>query len=335
MNVKRVKTNIVLATFMLVSLFAVVSSATCVSRTTMKNTGPAISTTYSNGQTSVFAVDSNGVLWNTTTGSGAWSSLGGACTSSPAAISWGTTTRQDVFVRSTDGAVWWKTYTNGWSKWIGIGGQVAPGTGPAVSSPAAGRLDVFVQGTDGALWHKLYNGTSWSGWESLGGKLTSSPAAVAGRHTMDVFVRGGDGAVWYKYYSNGWSSWQSLGGVVAPGTGPAVSGNLNSAVTYLGIHRLFVEGTDHNLWLKSASGSGWTSWGRIGMPPEALSTFSPSAEINVTGPTIISVTSTSGNVWYSVHTSINGTFDNWNTWNSVGSPPLTSSWVADIGWRHI
>jgi len=326
MDLKRVKTNIVVATFILVSLFAVVSSATCVSRTTIKNTGPAISTTYSNGQTSVFAVDSNGVLWNTTTGSGAWSSLGGARTSSPAAISWGTTTRQDVFVRGIDGAVWWKTYTNGWSKWTSIGGEVAPGTGPAISASAAGRLDLFVIGTDGALWHRTYTGPSWTNWESLGGKVTASPAAVAGWHTADVFVRGSDGAVWYKYYQNGWSGWQSLGGQLLAGTGPAVSGNNPSTGvnTYLGVHRLVVVGTDHNLWLKSSPGTGaigWTSWGRIGMPPEALSTSSPSAEINETGPTIISVTSTSGNVWYSVHTSINGTFDNWNTWNSVGSPP--------------
>ena len=201
MDLKRVKTNIVVATFILVSLFAVVSSATCVSRTTIKNTGPAISTTYSNGQTSVFAVDSNGVLWNTTTGSGAWSSLGGARTSSPAAISWGTTTRQDVFVRGIDGAVWWKTYTNGWSKWTSIGGEVAPGTGPAISASAAGRLDLFVIGTDGALWHRTYTGPSWTNWESLDGKVTASPAAVAGWHTADVFVRGSDGAVWYKVLS--------------------------------------------------------------------------------------------------------------------------------------
>jgi hypothetical protein len=36
---------------------------------------------------------------------------------------------------------------------------------------------------------------------------------------------------------------------------------------------------------------------------------------------LIKEMSTSRNVWYSVHTSTNGTFDNWNTWDSVGSPP--------------
>jgi hypothetical protein len=328
MDRKSITISIVLAALVLVAFFAAVSSTTSVSSTTMSNTGPAVSTSFYDGQSNIFAVDSHGALWSTSIipSGGIWNSLGGVCTSSPAAISWGTTTRQDVFVRGTDGAVWWKTYTNGWSKLTSIGGEVAPGTGPAVSSPAAGRLDLFVVGTDGALWHRTYNGSSWTNWESLGGKVTASPAAVAGWHTADVFVRGSDGAVWYKYYQNGWSGWQSLGGQLLAGTGPAVSGNNPSTGvnTYLGVHRLVVVGTDHNLWLKSSPGTGaigWTSWGRIGMPPEALSTSSPSAEINETGPTIISVTSTSGNVWYSVHTGINSTFDNWNTWNSVGSPP--------------
>jgi len=316
MNHKRLTTIFVLA--ILVSLFAAASNHTSVSSTTMRETGPAVSTSFYNGQSDIFAVDSSGALWNTSiipSGGGVWSSLGGVCTSSPAAVSWGNTTRLDVFVRGADGALWHKYYQNGWSKWQSLGGRLAAGTGPAVSSSSAGRLDVFVQGTDGALWHTSYN-NSWSKWESLGGKLTSSPAATAGSHVSDIFVRGTDGAVWWKYYQNGWSSWISLGGQVAPNTGPAVSGNFMLPFTYLGTHRLFVQGTDHNLWLTSPTGSGWTAWGRIGMPPEALSTASPAAEINATGPTIVGITSTSGNVWYSVHTN-----DTWNQWYSVGSPP--------------
>jgi hypothetical protein len=328
MNRERIAISIVVATVALISFFAAVSSPTSLSSTTMRNTGPAASTSFYNGQSNIFAVDSSGALWNTSimpSGGGIWNSLGGVCTSSPAAVSWGNTAHLDVFVRGTDGAVWHKSYQNGWSKWESLGGRLTSGTGPAVASSSAGKLDVFVQGTDGALWHTSYN-NSWSKWESLGGRLTSSPAAVAGWHAADVFVRGSNGAVWYKYYQNGWSNWQSLGGQLLAGTGPAVSGNNpNTGVnTYLGVHRLFVQGTDHHLWLKSSPGTGaigWTSWGRIGMPPEALSTASPAAEINATGSTIVGITSTSRNVWYSVHTSVNGTFDNWNQWGSPGSPP--------------
>ena len=54
-------------------------------------------------------------------------------------------------------------------------------SGLAVSSWAPNRLDTFVRGTDDALWHKWWDGASWSGWESLGGVLTSEPAGVSWR----------------------------------------------------------------------------------------------------------------------------------------------------------
>src|SRR5207253_1066540 len=72
------------------------------------------------------------------------------------------------------------------------------------------------------LWHRWYNG-GWFGWESLGGVLTSNPAAASmtmGR--LDVFARGGDRALWHRWYdANGWGNWESLGGILA--SGPAVS----------------------------------------------------------------------------------------------------------------
>ena len=44
---------------------------------------------------------------------------------------------------------------------------------------------------------------SWSGWESLGGRLTSSPAAVSqSSGKIDVFVRGTDGALWERIYDS-------------------------------------------------------------------------------------------------------------------------------------
>jgi hypothetical protein len=47
----------------------------------------------------------------------------------------------------------------------------------------------------------MYTGSSWSGWQSLSGKLTSSPAATSpASGVIDVFVRGSDGAVWETSY---------------------------------------------------------------------------------------------------------------------------------------
>jgi hypothetical protein len=313
MNHKRIMMmSIVLATLMLVSLFAVVSSASSASATTMAGTGPVVSSS-NNGPWYIFAVNTSGTLWYTPYGnSSTWNSLGGVCTASPAAVSWGNTLRFDVFVRGSDGALW-HIYSNDggstWSNWESLGGQLAPGTGPAVASWSQGRLDVFVQGTDNQLWHKWWNSAGWSGWESLGGKLTASPAAtwdmaVTPANNIYVFVRGSDGAVWQKYYQNGWSSWKSLGGQVAPNTGPAVSQVLN----------LFVQGTDHQLWLNSGPrvAPAWRTLSTT--PPEALSTSSPGAVLLPNDHTLVCVSSTSGNVWY-YEVGISG------QWYSAGSPP--------------
>ena len=319
MNHKRTFLSIAMAATVLVSLFAVISSAASVSGQTMAGTGPAMSTsTYSNAVIDYFAVDSSGTVWHTTA-NGNWDSLGGVATSSPAAVSWpfASYLREDVFVRGSNGALYWKYYQSGWSGWHNLGGQLASGTGPAACSWNAGRLDVFVEGTNGALWHKwtTNSGATWSGWESLGGKLTASPAAtwwVGGptNHSIQVFVRGSDGAVWQKYWNGSvWSSWHSLGGQLASGTGPAVSQDLN----------LFVQGTDGQLWHKSpSSGSLWTAWSTLaGAPPEALSAASPASVENFMDHTGVSVSSTSGNVWYSVYDLSN---PNFGQWTSAGAP---------------
>ncbi len=322
--------SIALATLMVVSLFAVVSSAASVSgqasgtitplapnlvSSMMTDTGPAASTSFTTGQTQIFAVDSNGTLWNTSmalSGNGTWNPLGGVCTSSPAAVSMNYSyLRIDVFVRGSNGALYHKYYQNGWSGWGSLGGQLAPGTGPAVASWSAGRLDVFVQGTDGALWHKYYQ-NGWSGWQSLGGQLTASPAATwfvqtTPANNIHVFVRGTDGAAWTKSWTGSkWSSWQSLGGQLASGTGPAVSQD----------DILVVQGTNNQLWLNSGGGaSGWYGWYSPSyQPPEALSASSPAAALNIEDHTLICVSDTSGNVWYS-GADVSG------QWYSAGSPP--------------
>jgi len=90
-----------------------------------------------------------------------------------------------------------------WSTWHSLGGQLASGTGPAVCSQGS-SLDVFVQGTDHVLYYTQWDGTTWSGWKSLGAGLTSSPAAISpASGVIDVFVRGTDGAVWETSYLSG------------------------------------------------------------------------------------------------------------------------------------
>jgi hypothetical protein len=311
MKHKRMTISIVLATLMLMSLFAAVSSAASVSGTVMTGTGPAASVEWAtvNGQpTDIFAVDTSGALWHTPS-NGTWDSLGGVCTASPASVSWGVTTRIDVFVRGSDGAVWHKYSNDGgstWSSnWESLGGQLAAGTGPAVASWSQGRLDVFAEGTNGALYHKWWNGSKWSGWESLGGKLTTSPAASSqGTNQIGVFVRGTNGACWYKEWTGtAWSSWESLGGQLAPNTGPGVTGN-----------EVFVQGTDNQLWWQQFGGAG-SAWRSLPACPEALSASSPAVVFDSQGHTEVFVSTTSGNLMGCTAWS-----SGWEWW-SVGNPP--------------
>ena len=153
---------------------------------------------------------------------------------------------------------------------------------PAASSWGNNRLDVFVRGTDSALWHKWWDGSTWSsGWENLGGVLTSSPGAVSwGYNRVDVFVKGTDNALWHKWWSgSAWSGWESLGGVLT--SAPTVSS--------WGDNRLdvFVKGTDNALWHKWWDGSSWSGWESLGggltSAPAAVSWDSNRIDVFVKG----------------------------------------------------
>jgi hypothetical protein len=174
----------------------------------------------------------NYLYLKTSTDGTAWpsgaTSLGGVLTSSPAATVRDTNT-VTVFARGSDGAIWYRDSKNAgvsFGNWVSIGGAVAANTGPAVCSWGGGRLDVFVQGTNSGMYHKSWTDQKgWSGWDYLGGVLTSAPAATATSdgNQIGVFVRGNDGGVWYRHYdaSSSWGSWTSVGGQVLAGTSPA------------------------------------------------------------------------------------------------------------------
>src|SRR5690606_4616087 len=68
-------------------------------------------------------------------------------------------------------------------------------------------LVVFAKGTDNALWYKFYD-SSGAAWSSVGGRLTSAPAAaLAPDGRLVVFARGDDNTIWHIFYDGGWSGW--------------------------------------------------------------------------------------------------------------------------------
>ena len=131
---------------------------------------------------------------------------------------------------------------------------------PAVAAWSPNRLDAFGRGTDGQLWHRWWDGTSWQGWESLGGQLypgTGPAVAAWGPGRLDVFVDGTDQQLWHLWYdSAGWHGWEALGGALT--SGPAASS--------WGAGRLdiVVAGTDEAVWHKWFDAGRWNGWESLG-----------------------------------------------------------------------
>jgi IPT/TIG domain/Repeat of unknown function (DUF346) len=122
------------------------------------------------------------------------------------------------------------------------------------------QVDVFVSGSDSNLHHTFHTDFSpaWSGWENLGGTLTSAPTAVSwgSQNRIDVFVRGSDNALWHKWWTGtSWSGWESLGGVLA--AAPVVTSWATGRLD------VFARGTDNQLWHRFYAG-GWSGWEPLG-----------------------------------------------------------------------
>ena len=95
----------------------------------------------------------------------------------------------------TNGAVYLRNEVTG--SVTGLGGRLTGG--PAVVQTGTG-LAVFGRGTDNALWWiRQATGGTWSSWQSLGGVITSEPAAAAGATVrfgpLAALARGTDGAL--------------------------------------------------------------------------------------------------------------------------------------------
>jgi Repeat of unknown function (DUF346)/Quinohemoprotein amine dehydrogenase, alpha subunit domain III len=145
-------------------------------------------------------------------------------------------------------------FGSGWVGPVNYGGVGVDGPG---ATNRGSTIDLFVQGSDHALYVNEC-GNACSGWSSLGGGITGSPAAVSWDTTRtDVFVRGSDNALYQKFWSNGsWSNYVSLGGVLAS----------SPTVTSPAPNRLIVaaRGTDGAVWIQTWNGTAWSGWSSAG-----------------------------------------------------------------------
>jgi hypothetical protein len=213
----------------------------------------------------------------------------------------------NLFARSYDLSLIYKSFNNTWSNWQSLGGILS--SAPAATSSANGKLNVFVRGSDNALWYKTSTNGVWSDWQSLGGALSSAPAVASwGGDRLDVFVRGTDNALWHLYFDGSWSAWESLGGVLSSSPSVASWGN--------GRLDVFARATDNALWHLYFDGS-WSAWESLG----GVLSSSPSVASWGNGRLDVFARGTDNALW---HLYFDGS---WSAWESLGGI-LTSAPAA-------
>ena len=129
----------------------------------------------------------------------------------------------------------------------------ADGTNPAEAITSDGTRHYFLTRAGGALWHRTPAGP----WQSLGGVLTSGPAAAAVGTDVYIFARGGDGkTTWFRTLT---VPWVSIGGTAtsAPYATP------NAAEPRVSVS---IRGSDRALWSRdyNTTLNTWTPWTSYG-----------------------------------------------------------------------
>jgi glucose/arabinose dehydrogenase len=226
-------------------------------------TGPPAATSLRDGRIAFSAVGSDGRYYLVATdivgaplAVGPLECLGGAAADSPAVAAG--TSFLALFARSTDNRLWQRTVTStGTGTWSALP-TGASANGPAAVVTAGDVVHLVVRGTNGVVYHATRRGTTWSGWETLGGAIHGTPA-VAPRPGggIAIFVRGTDNGIYAKYGDTGtWTGWSRLSGSTL--SSPTVAWGYQS-----GRLDLFVTGTGGGLYQKASINGTWGGWYRL------------------------------------------------------------------------
>jgi hypothetical protein len=182
-----------------------------------------------------------------------------------------------------------------WSGPIAMGGLITSPVVPAQPDPRRSDVEVFGVGIDRAMWYSNLT----SGWHSLGGIVTSAPAAAQLGGRTFVFAVGWDRALYYQEIRGGVpSGWQGLGGQIVSDPAVIVDGEILHVVG---------TGIDGALWTRQLSGSTWSWWQTLG----GLVTSNPTAISRPSGH--VFAIGIDRAVWYRA---VSG--GQWSGWTTLG-----------------
>ena len=148
-----------------------------------------------------------------------------------------------------------------------------------------------------------------SGWQPLGGKLTTEPVVGTNKDgRLEAFARGTDNALWHCWQmtpGGTWSGWASRGGVIT--SVPSVVSNADGRL------EVFARGSDGALWhiWQTTPNGSWGGWASLG----GVITSDPSATRNADGRVEVFARGTDGGLW---HIWQKGVQQGWSAWASRG-----------------
>lgn len=198
--------------------------------------------------------DGNGAGWTK------FQSLGGVLASAPSCVSY--KGAANCFVRGSDDALWTiivekDGQTNGW---MSLDGEITnqPGSATGTTDGETQSLYAFARGTDGGLWirERGYDAQTelypWKDWRASNFSGFASPACANSKLTgVNCFVRMPDSSVRVLVGANyAGGEMGSLGGQTP--SPPAAVSSVGGDVV-----RVFVRGTDDQLWMNTSKKGKW------------------------------------------------------------------------------
>jgi hypothetical protein len=174
-----------------------------------------------------------------------WEDLGGTLFGAPECAS-SQASEIDCFDHRIAGVIVHSQFAqNTWSSWTDVNPITASSSfGARLECVSWGpnHLDCFARRDDNTVVRRTYDHGYDSGWEMLGGSLSSDPSCVSREvRYLDCFGRGTDGQL-YRNSFNGdvWTGWAPLGGQILDNTKP-------SCVVFRGSLFCMTVGTDSRI----------------------------------------------------------------------------------------
>ena len=168
-----------------------------------------------------------------------------------------------------------------------------------------GRIEIFASDSNGVPFHNYQTPDTWSGWASLGGKVTGMATSINPDGRLEIFGTGADGFAYHNWQSTpggGWAGWAGLNGQV---TGIAAARNLDGRIELFGTGPGLVP--FHN-WQTPDTWSGW-----VGLDGQVTGITTAS---NADGRLEIFGTGSDGFVYHNYQTTPGGT---WSGWAGLGA----------------